>query len=73
VPGDAIWVYAVFAALAVVVITLTRERYFQVHPTRTSRVISHRELSLLGGQVDVGDAGRLVLQFGPHRARRSDR
>jgi hypothetical protein len=42
-------------------------RYFQPHPTRPGKLVTQHDLVLMRGLVDVGAAGRLVLQFGPHR------
>jgi hypothetical protein len=42
-------------------------RYFQPHPTRPAKMVTQHDLVLMRGLVDVGAAGRLVLQFGPHR------
>jgi hypothetical protein len=42
-------------------------RYFQAQPARPARTVTHRELAVLRTVTDVGEAGRLILQFGPHR------
>jgi hypothetical protein len=42
-------------------------RYFESRPARSAKIVTTRELALLRGLADLGDAGRLVLQFGPHR------
>ena len=42
-------------------------RYYQAHPSRPVPQISREDLDRLKQLHDVGDAGRLVLQFGPHK------